>query len=217
MDQTPSLIQLLKQAIDKRLLYVHTALIGRVESYDANTQLADIQPLLKRSIHTDQAQSKQEALPLLVDVPIIFPRAGGFFISLPVQPGDCVQVLFNETSIDEFLTEMPSPIASAGRFTLQGAVAIPGIYPHSRPLKDAHAANFVAGKDDGVQIHIDGEKIRLGSDKADEALAIASKVKEELEKIKSAFNLHSHPAHKTVSETKISPIGNIATKKVSAE
>jgi hypothetical protein len=48
----------------------------------------------------------------------------------------------------------------------------------------------VAGKDSGVQIHIDGEKIRLGSDKADKALAIASKVKEELDRIcrrKSVF------------------------------
>jgi hypothetical protein len=41
----------------------------------------------------------------LVDVPILFPRAGGFFISLSIQIGDYIQVIFHETSIDEFLTK----------------------------------------------------------------------------------------------------------------
>jgi hypothetical protein len=191
MEQTPTLAQLLKHAIDSRLLDIHTALIGRIERYDAAEQVADIKPVLKRSIKAKD-EIKQEDLPMLVDVPIVFPRAGGFFLSLPIQPGDHVQVIFNETSIDDFLTELPSTINSAGRFTLQGAVAIPGIYPQSMALIDAHKTNLVLGQDQGPQIHIDGEKIRLGSEKADEALAIASKVKEELDRIKSAFNNHTH-------------------------
>lgn len=218
MEQTPSLAQLLKLAVDNRLLDVHTALIGRIEKYDASSQLADIQPVLRRAIKTQEGIN-QEDLPLLVDVPVIFPRAGGFFLSLPIQSGDYVQVIFNESSIDEFLTVSTPTIESAGRFTLQGAVAIPGIFPQSASLQGAHKTNFVAGQDNGVQIHIDGEKIRLGSDKADEALAIASKVKEELDRIKSAFNGHTH-----ISSTgpikptdRIIASSNIATNKVVAE
>lgn len=218
MEQTPSLAQLLKLAIDNRLLDVHTALIGRIEKYDASSQLADIQPVLRRAIKTHEGIN-QEDLPLLVDVPVIFPRAGSFFLSLPIQLGDYVQVIFNETSIDEFFTASTPTTKSAGRFTLQGAVAMPGIFPHAASLQSAHKNNLVAGKDDGVQIHIDGEKIRLGSDKADEALAVASKVKEELDRIKSAFNGHTH-----ISSTgpikptdRIIASSNIATNKVVAE
>jgi len=211
MKQVPSLAELLKQAIENRLLDVHTALIGRVEKYDASTQLADIQPTLKD-------------LPLLVDVPVLFPRAGGFFISFPIQIGDFIQVIFNETSIDDFLTESASKIDSASRFNLQGAVAIPGIYPLSKAITEAHKANLVIGKDNGPQLHIEEDKIRLGSEKADKALAIASLVKDELEKIKSAFNSHTHIAVATVgavtnapTTTQIAPISDLATKKVFAE
>lgn len=219
MEQAPTLAQILKQAIDNRLLDVHTALIGRVETYDANTQLADIQPVMKRAIKTNIGGTNQEELPLLVDVPVLFPRAGGYFISLPIQMGDYVQVVFNEMCIDDFLTEASSTISFAGRFCLQGAVAIPGIYPQSKALTGAHKTNLVLGQDQGLQIHIDSKKIRLGSDKSDEALAIASKVKEELDRIKSAFNSHSH-----VSSTgpikptdRIMASSNIATTKVVGE
>jgi hypothetical protein len=211
MTQTPTLAPLIKQAIEKRLLEVHTSLIGRIERYDHQSQAADIQPTWKE-------------LPLLVDVPILFQRAGGFFISLPVQVGDFVQVILNETSIDDFLTETASKIDSAGRFTLQGAVAIPGVYPFSKPLTGAHKTNLVMGKDRGVQLHINNEKIRLGSDIADEALALAKNVKRELEKFRSAFNGHTHIATATVgavtnapSITQITATGDIATKKVVAE
>lgn len=210
MEKVPTLIELVKKAVEQRLLHVHTAIIGRIEAYDHKTQMADIQPITNGS-------EGEEHLPLLVDVPVLFPRTGNFFISLPICKGDYVQVLFNETSIDQFLTESGSTINSAGRFTLQGAVATPGIFPQSRPIHDAHKTNFVAGRDNGVQIHIDGEKVRLGSEKADEALAIASAVKEELEKFKSAFQTHVHSYHNTPTTTQIAPIGDIATKKVVGE
>jgi len=141
MEQAPTLPQLLKQAIENRLLQVHTALIGRIERYDSSTQLADIQPVITQAIRSAE-DKKQLELPLLVDVPILFPRTGEFFISLPIQVGDYVQVIFNETSIDEFLTESPSAIDSFRRFTLQGAVAIPGVYPQAKALKNAHKSNL---------------------------------------------------------------------------
>jgi len=223
MEQSPTLAQLLKQAIENRLCQVHTALIGRIEKYDSSTQLADIQPVIKQAIRTGE-DKKQLELPLLVDVPILFPRAGEFFISLPIQIGDYVQVIFNETSIDEFLTESPSTIDSFRRFTLQGAVAIPGIYPQAKALKNAHKANLVMGHDERIQIHIDPEKIRLGSEKADEALALARNVANELKKIVNAFNSHTHMgscptgAVTTVASlSQLGPVGDIATKKVVAE
>jgi hypothetical protein len=224
MEEKISFAQLLKQAIDNHLLDVHTALIGRIEKYDASTQLADVQPLLKRTIKTNDGGVKQEDLPLLVDVPMLFPRAGGFFISLPIEIGDYAQVIFNETSIDDFFTESVSNIDSACRFTLHGAVAFPGIYPQAKALKSAHKANLVLGRDNAIQLHIDREKIRLGSEKADEALAIASKVEAELKKIINAFNNHTHTgtcptgAVTTIMPmSQLGPIGDIASKKVVAE
>ncbi|MGH7249508.1 MAG: Gp138 family membrane-puncturing spike protein, partial [Minisyncoccia bacterium] len=158
MTKTPTLAQLLKQAMNNRLLDMHTALIAKVESYHIAMQQVNVSPVLKRPLPTLDDESAEEQLPMICDVPVLFPRANGFFISFPIKPGDLVQVIFNE------------------KIGLQGAVAIPGVYADS-PLSDAHEKNLVLGKDKGVQIHIDGDKIKLGSDKASEALAIASKVK----------------------------------------
>lgn len=216
MNQTPSLAQLIKQAIGNRLIDMHTAIIGRIEKYDAKTQLADIHPILKRSIKNPHSDIKQEELPILVDVPVLFPRAGGYFISLPIKPGDYVQVIFNETSIDEFMTGSAPSLDSVSRFSLQGAVAIAGVYPQSQTLRDAHENNLVLGKDAAVQIHIDGDKIRMGSADASEALAIASKVKAELDAIKSAFRSHTHASRNTPTVTQVASTGDIATTKVTA-
>lgn len=90
------------------------------------------------------------------------------------------------------------------------------MFPLNKSLSSAHTANLVLGQDNGVQIHIDGETIRLGSADAHEALAIASKVEAELEKIRSAFQSHVHTYHNTPTTTQIAPVNDIATKKVVA-
>lgn len=175
--------------------------------------------MLKRTIKTLDDETVQEQLPILSEAPVLFPRAGGFFISFPISTWRFVQLIFNESSIDEWVADSASDEVYNERFSLQGAVAIPGVSPESKPLSGAHKTNFVAGKDNGVQLQIHGEKIRLGSAEASEALAIASKVKAELEKIKAAFNGHSHafvanppiPAKILPSLSVITPIPEMAT------
>jgi hypothetical protein len=192
---TPSFAQLIKKAIENRLLDVHTAILGKVQSYDAKTQKADIEPI------TNQAT---EPLPLLIDVPALFPSAGGYFLSFPVKPGDVVQVIFSE-SADNFFNE---------RFSLNNPVFIPGI----SSLNSAHAENLVLGKNTGPQIHIDSHKIRLGSETAHEALALASLVKAELDKIILAFNSHIHGnSGEDVPKPSIAKTKDIASKSVVAE
>jgi len=117
MVQVPSLSQLLQHAVETRLLDVHTALIARVERYDAKKQLVDAQPVLKRRLKFEDGQTTHEKFPLILDVPVLFPRASGYFISFPIQKGDFVQLIFNEESDDGI------------RHSLNRAIAIPGVYP----------------------------------------------------------------------------------------
>ena len=209
MASIPTLIQLLQQAIDTRLMDVHTALIAKVESYDAETQQVNVFPVLKRQVKNMEGAWVGEQLPVLCNVPVLFPRAGGFFISFPIQPGDFVQLIFNEVSIDEWVTDEAPVIRGNRRFTMQGAVAIPGIYPQSQALSGAHDANFVLGQDNGLQIHIDNQKIRLGSHDASEAVALASKVEAELHLIREAVQ--------ALTGTRFPPMKNLAAASVTAQ
>lgn len=69
MTQIPTTAQLIKQAIENRLLDIYMVIIGRIECYDHENQLADIQPVLRR-----QEETKKQPLRLPVDVPVIFPH-----------------------------------------------------------------------------------------------------------------------------------------------
>ncbi|KAA0970803.1 hypothetical protein FPY71_10025 [Aureimonas fodinaquatilis] len=58
---------------------------GRVVAFDPSTQTATIQPLIKK-LH----RGKEHEIPALLEVPIRFPRAGGFVITSPIKAGDKV-------------------------------------------------------------------------------------------------------------------------------
>jgi hypothetical protein len=146
----------------------------------------------------------------------LVPSRWRIFHIVPHSAGDFVQLLFNETDIENWLDHIDPTISHNQRFTLQGAVAIPGIFPQAKALVGAHKSNLVLGKDQGLQIHIDDQKIRLGSAEASEALAMASKVKGELEKIRVVFNTHSHTGHGTIPAAQISAVGDISTNSVVA-
>lgn len=214
--ETPTLAHLLKTAIEQRLLDVHTALIAKVESYDAEKQLVDVAPVLKRHLQSIDGEWTTESLPVLCDVPVLFPRAGGFFLSFPIQPGDFVQIIFNEASIEEWFTDKTPSVVCNQRFSLEGAVALPGVFQINKTLSGAHTKNLVLGNERGLQIHIDGQKIRLGSADASEALALASKVEAELERIKKTFNLHVHASNGTATASQLGPINNTAAQYVVA-
>lgn len=201
--RTPSLAEVISLAISQKLADVHVSLPGRIESYDASEQKADVKPLLKRPVRAEDGTFLEaEELPIIPDVPIVFPRgggggSGGYFISWPLTKGDHVHLVFNERSIDKFIDATSSggdtdPV-DLRTHNLSDAVAYPGFYPFSQPLADAHTDNMVIGEDSGCQIHIkpSGE-IHIGSENAAEFVAQAAKTLSELSAIVSGFNSHVH-------------------------
>lgn len=67
MTYISTLVELLKQAIENRLLDVHTALIAKVESYDAEKQQVNVAPVLKWRIKDSHEQWMSEQLSMLCD------------------------------------------------------------------------------------------------------------------------------------------------------
>lgn len=183
--RSPQLVEVLKAAIGQRLVDLHVSMPGRVEKYNLAEQKADIKPLLKRPLLTeDGTELEAESLPVLPDVPIVFPRGGGggtgeFFISWPLAAGDLVHLVFCERSMDIWLSSKDGAEADPVDFRmhdLSDAVAYPGLYPFKKALKDADAANMVLGHDDGgMQLHItdaDVAEFRKGGS-ADVSMTIA--------------------------------------------
>lgn len=153
---TPTLTDVIISGVEKIMSNIHTAMPGRIESFDINTQLAKIKPLLNRKYTTDNIAKE---LPVISNVPVIFPRSANAFLRLPIAFEDTVLIIFCERSIDRWLDQggTVDPL-DPEKFGLNGAVAIAGIYPKSGAfdingssdsLEIAHGTNFIEIKNDG--------------------------------------------------------------------
>jgi hypothetical protein len=101
--RTPGLPELLRAAMANNGKDQFVALPGVVRKYDSVTQRADVKPLLERAYTDDTGDDLTDDLPEIPKVPVVFPRAGNFFFSMPVEAGDNVLLLFCDRSIDNYM------------------------------------------------------------------------------------------------------------------
>lgn len=134
-DITPGLADVIRDAMDARIRNVNTAIPGVVVSYDAGKQRAEIQPALEEPMRTRDGERTTERLPRLANVPINFPRAGSFRITLPISAGDRVLVVFSKYAIGEYLRIADTVDPGDSRaHSLAGATAFLGCVPDALSL-----------------------------------------------------------------------------------
>lgn len=183
--RTPPLEEVIRLALTDLQARIHVGLPGRIESYDAATQTANVKPLIKDSFVTDEGENVVQELPVINAVPVVFPRGGGFMITFPLQAGDHCHLQFNERSIDKFQDGSGDDVdpVDLRMHHLSDAVAYVGFYPDSKAVADAHVSNMVVGKSGGTQIHLADGKIELGEESSADKVALDSKIQTELTRI----------------------------------
>ncbi|QDL31321.1 Gp138 family membrane-puncturing spike protein [Serratia liquefaciens] len=75
---------------------------GIIQSFDPDTVTCVVQPVVKGYVPTSGGTANSSNLPLLVDVPVVFPSAGGVTITFPVNLGDECEIRFHDRCIDFF-------------------------------------------------------------------------------------------------------------------
>lgn len=189
---TPSLATLIREAIESRLVDVHTSIPARVQTYDAGAQTADVRPELRRVVRRADGTRASEDLPVIPCVPVQFLSAGDFFFAVPVGPGTTGLLVFTEYSIDRWRSgdSLVDP-GDERRHGLSGAVFVPGLRSSSAPLADVDGTNLRFGKSGGYVVEVTDSEIRMPND-ATNFLARADRVLSELSAIVNAYNLHTH-------------------------
>ena len=86
-----------QRAIENKTDNLRVAMPGKIVDFDAEKQTATVQPLIKEYV-----QGEWLSLPKLLDVPCIFPRAGGYCLTFPVKPDDEVLVILNDMCLDSW-------------------------------------------------------------------------------------------------------------------
>lgn len=90
----------LRMAIDGAMSNLWTALPAVVAAVNMTAQTVSAQPSVKGSVTAKDGSTSEVSLPMLVDVPICWPKAGGFAVTLPVAVGDEVLIVFASRCID---------------------------------------------------------------------------------------------------------------------
>jgi phage baseplate assembly protein gpV len=79
-----------------------TSIPGIVDSVDLDTQTLSVQPSIQGIVLDEESNATNVNLPLCVDVPIVWPRAGGFSLTFPIKAGDEVLLVFASRCIDSW-------------------------------------------------------------------------------------------------------------------
>jgi len=99
-ERIDSFEELLKRHSDKIKNDIRVAIPGIIQSFDPVEQTVSVQPVLRERIRDSQGNMEFIQLPILLDVPIVLPRAGGYILTMPVSAGDECLVIFGDMCID---------------------------------------------------------------------------------------------------------------------
>lgn len=130
---------ILRQAINFQLSNVNTSIPARIESYEESQKKASVKPLLKSETSTGEIID----LPVITNVPVIFPKGGNFSMQWPLNEGDTVLIIFTQRSLDEWLSSGGEVINRDPRqFSLSDAIAIPGLNSFAESNSNVDNENF---------------------------------------------------------------------------
>ena len=147
---------------------MRVAIPGVVTSYDAATQTATVQPVVRFRYTDTDGESKQYLPGPVPNVPILYPSGGGYSLTFPFDTGDPVLLMVADRSIAEWKAtgaEDNTP-QHFRRFDLSDAFAIPGGRSPADPLEtDAVGDCMVLGEGavSGLRVEIANGRIKIGT------------------------------------------------------
>lgn len=166
-----SLLDALSVWLENRLADVHTVLPGKVVAFYPDSQSADVQPLLRRTIRLPGAEEpKTIEYPQVTKAPIVYPRGGGWRITWPLKEGDFVLLVVAERSLDRWLSGGGAAVSPGDprKHDLSDAVVLAGLAPYEAGIKEIGLEDLVIGREDGsseIRLKPDGT-IALGTSPA---------------------------------------------------
>ena len=92
--------QAMKVLSDTIFSMLRVSMPGIIQSFDPMACTCTVQPAISGQVADEAGQFNSAPLPLLVDVPVVFPRGGGCTITFPVKAGDECLVVFSDRCID---------------------------------------------------------------------------------------------------------------------
>lgn len=128
---------------------------GIIQSFNAVEQVVTVQPVIRERVRGQDGAMTFIPLPILLDVPIMIPRAGGYVLTLPIQQGDECFIIFADSCIDAWWSSggIQNPIEKR-RHDLSDGFAILGTWSQPRVISNYSTTSAQLRTEDG-STHID--------------------------------------------------------------
>lgn len=223
----PSLADVIRAGIHSAAADLHVSIPATVVRVELGRGLVDAQPLVK-----DIFEGQAASVPVITNVPIVWPGAGGFRLTFPIAVDDVVLLVFSDRSLDLWL-EKGGEVdpKDPRRHALSDAIAIPGLRSFNAPWSGAAADGVTLGKDGAAIVKITGSDVTvtlgpaaspqvqvtptgvtfgLGGltlgmpGGAPQPAALGTAVRTELDALWTALQAHTHPATCTGGTTAVS-------------
>lgn len=174
----PTNPELISRGIVSRMRDIWTSTQGVVTAYDAEKQRADVQLVAPDVTPSESKGFILEPLPILPEVPVLFPGGGGFKLHWPLNAGDEVLILCTRQSLRAWYAtgKVGGDPGDVGQHSLANALAIP-ILGRVTPTVDP----------DGAAV-LECALVKIGDPSTADFAALASKVDTALSHLVAALS-----------------------------
>lgn len=152
--------QLYDNLIQKASFDIRCCIPGIIQSYNAKNNTAEIQPAIREEVVNEDNSVSYVNLPLLINVPIVFPstKLGG--VRFTLEQGDECLVVFSDLSYDKFWESgnVQNPI-EVRRHDLSDGIAIPCVLsqPNTKAVEEGFTVTYgkakIKMKDDEITFY----------------------------------------------------------------
>lgn len=143
-------IDILNTYIEQAISKINVLLPAKVVKYDFTKQKVSVKPLINKVFGDDSFLE----LPIINNVPLMFPASGGASITMPVNVGDIVELRFCQGSLEEWLNNGTESTPDDSRsHDLTDAIATPGLRPFN--------VTSPASNNEDLEIKYKGSKITI--------------------------------------------------------
>ena len=152
-----------RSMVGNEMANMRVAIPGIIVSFNPDNQTASVQPAISENVRIGNAPRTATNLPVLSDVPVQFPRAGGYVITFPVEQGDECILVFGDMCIDGWWQSGGiQGQMETRRHDLSDAMAVLGISSVPRALSGfSMDAMQIRSEDGGTLIELAGENINI--------------------------------------------------------
>lgn len=173
-----TLSEAISNTIAVLLSQIYTALPGRFESY--KKEKASVKPLIKKTYIDGSIVS----LPVITNVPVMFPRTQTAGITFPISKGDGCLLIFSGRSLENWLSSgKDSEPGDNRKYDLTDVIAIPGLF--------SFAQKNIASNNQDLEVQNSSNKITIKKN-GDIEIGGSGLKKLITELFQTTYNTHTH-------------------------